>query len=152
MGFSTAPEMASTTYCSPFQNSLHNKGLIQKYFLEKNHEVCDSYYILLITSKPTHINFFLSTDMRLYSGIYTDQGLKKRSMNLQHSILYVLSISITLHCDLTHLLQFNIKQHNCYSTCRGIVTNSCLFLSSKTFFLPEEFKNYQCQVWSINAQ
>lgn len=75
MTFSIAPEMASTTYCSPFQNSIHNKGLIQKYFLEKKHKVHDFYYILLITSKPTHINFFSSTDMRLYSGIYTDQGL-----------------------------------------------------------------------------
>lgn len=75
MAFSIAPEMASATYCSPFQNSLRNKGIIQKYFLEKEHQVCDFYDTLLVTSKPTHINFFLSTDTRLYSGIYTDQGL-----------------------------------------------------------------------------
>lgn len=36
IAFSVAPEMAPTTYCSPFQNSLHKEGLIQKYFLEKN--------------------------------------------------------------------------------------------------------------------
>lgn len=75
MAFSTAPEMASTTYCSPFQNSLHNKGLIQKYFLKKEHQVYDFYYILLITSKPTHTNFFLSMDTRPESGICTDHGL-----------------------------------------------------------------------------
>lgn len=40
MAFCLTHEMASTTYHSPFQNVLNNKGLLQNYLLEQEHQVC----------------------------------------------------------------------------------------------------------------